>query len=70
MLITRRQDFTDWAVLKIQISEAPAGVRVGQVRSWLEPLLYPAEPIFIPDPEGQREDDGVLLFNAYAAGDL
>ena len=33
----------------------------GQDRIWFETNHYPMEPWFIPDPEGSREDDGILL---------
>jgi beta,beta-carotene 9',10'-dioxygenase len=37
-------------------------VTTGTVRSWQEPAAYPGEPIFVPSPEPDRdEDDGVLL---------
>ena len=31
--------------------------------SWHVPGHYPAEPLFVPDPAGQREDDGVVVTN-------
>ncbi|KAE8742800.1 hypothetical protein FOCC_FOCC011658 [Frankliniella occidentalis] len=33
----------------------------GSCATWGEAGLYPSEPIFIPRPDGQAEDDGVLL---------
>jgi hypothetical protein len=62
------KDFTDWAIVKAEISENAESRESGQVTHWYEPDVYPAEPIFVPDPAGTREDDGVLLFNAYHAG--
>jgi carotenoid cleavage dioxygenase-like enzyme len=29
--------------------------------SWTQPGCYPGEPVFVARPEGEREDDGVLL---------
>ncbi|XP_047353486.1 carotenoid isomerooxygenase isoform X1 [Vespa velutina] len=28
---------------------------------WYEKNVYPSEPIFVPDPHGKKEDDGVVL---------
>jgi len=28
---------------------------------WVEPGCYPGEPVFVADPEGSGEGDGVLL---------
>ncbi|XP_014218319.1 carotenoid isomerooxygenase [Copidosoma floridanum] len=28
---------------------------------WCERNVYPSEPIFVPDPEGKNEDDGIVL---------
>jgi carotenoid cleavage dioxygenase-like enzyme len=33
----------------------------GKVASWYEAGLYPGEPVFVPAPAAQGEDDGVLL---------
>lgn len=30
-------------------------------RVWHEPGCYPGEPVFVPAPDGEREDDGVVL---------
>lgn len=30
-------------------------------KSWSEPGCFPGEPIFVPRPNGQGEDDGVVL---------
>lgn len=35
--------------------------RDGTHRAWHEPGSYPGEPVFVREPDGQREDDGVLL---------
>lgn len=36
-------------------------VKTKQVLSWEEKECYPGEPVFIPDPRGVNEDDGVLM---------
>ncbi|CAH2108025.1 unnamed protein product [Euphydryas editha] len=33
----------------------------GAVLSWQESKCYPSEPVFIANPDGQDEDDGILL---------
>ncbi|KZC05840.1 Beta,beta-carotene 9',10'-oxygenase [Dufourea novaeangliae] len=30
-------------------------------KTWCERNVYPSEPIFVPDPNGKNEDDGVVL---------
>ena len=30
-------------------------------KTWCEKNVYPSEPIFVPDPNGKNEDDGVIL---------
>nr|XP_003702796.1 PREDICTED: carotenoid isomerooxygenase isoform X1 [Megachile rotundata] len=30
-------------------------------KTWCEKNVYPSEPIFVPDPNGKTEDDGVVL---------
>ncbi|XP_046673753.1 carotenoid isomerooxygenase-like [Homalodisca vitripennis] len=30
-------------------------------KTWSEPNVFPSEPIFVPSPDPQREDDGVIL---------
>ena len=37
------------------------GVQTGTTRHWHVPGCYPGEPVFVPAPGGQHEDDGVLL---------
>jgi beta,beta-carotene 9',10'-dioxygenase len=36
-------------------------IDAGTATSWSQPGCFPGEPIFVRDPEGEREDDGVLL---------
>lgn len=33
----------------------------GTTRKWHEPDRYPGEPVFVPRPQAEHEDDGVLL---------
>ena len=35
--------------------------KTGEVMSWYEEGVYPGEPVFVPAPSAQTEDDGVLL---------
>ncbi|XP_017759905.1 PREDICTED: carotenoid isomerooxygenase isoform X1 [Eufriesea mexicana] len=30
-------------------------------KTWCEKNVYPSEPVFVPDPRGKNEDDGVVL---------
>lgn len=36
-------------------------VESGDAREWLEPGCYPGEPVFVPSPAADGEDDGVVL---------
>jgi carotenoid cleavage dioxygenase-like enzyme len=40
---------------------AKVDVESGTVRRWCESNTHPGEPLFVPEPDGEREDDGVLL---------
>jgi beta,beta-carotene 9',10'-dioxygenase len=46
-------DFLD-SVVKID-------TETGSVARWCEQGCYPGEPVFVPAPSGNAEDDGVLL---------
>lgn len=46
-------DFLD-QVIKVDVES-------GETRLWQEPGSYPGEAVFVPDPAGSAEDDGVLL---------
>ena len=48
-----RGDFLD-SILKVDIS-------TGDTARWFEAGCYPGEPVFVPAPSAQAEDDGVLL---------
>jgi beta,beta-carotene 9',10'-dioxygenase len=54
----------------VAMSETPTGfldsvvkldVEGGQHLSWHEPGRFPGEPVFVAHPDGEDEDDGVLL---------
>ncbi|XP_044126150.1 beta,beta-carotene 15,15'-dioxygenase isoform X1 [Bufo gargarizans] len=32
-----------------------------QMLSWSDEMCWPAEPLFLPDPDGKDEDDGIIL---------
>jgi len=36
-------------------------VERGECSTWAEPDRYPGEPVFVPAPDAQEEDEGVLL---------
>jgi carotenoid cleavage dioxygenase-like enzyme len=36
-------------------------VETGKAQTWSENGTYPGEPVFVPDPDGSDEDDGVVL---------
>ena len=36
-------------------------VQSGTTLLWREEGTFPGEPIFVPRPDGDREDDGILL---------
>ncbi|MFZ1401188.1 MAG: carotenoid oxygenase family protein, partial [Candidatus Promineifilaceae bacterium] len=42
-------------------------VSSGETAVWHQPLQYPSEPVFVPNPNGTAEDDGVVLANVYDA---
>ncbi len=46
-------DFADQLV-KIDVDS-------GAAQTWYEDGTYPGEPVFVPHPDGEEEDDGVLL---------
>jgi carotenoid cleavage dioxygenase-like enzyme len=43
-------------------------LRTDGVRLWEEPKTYPSEAVFVPSPDPDAEDDGVLLSSALDAG--
>jgi carotenoid cleavage dioxygenase-like enzyme len=50
-----RASFID-SVVKIELTDGES-----RVRRWHEPGCYPGEPVYVPRPGGEAEDDGVLL---------
>jgi carotenoid cleavage dioxygenase-like enzyme len=51
--IEAQGDFLD-SIVKIDVA-------TGQVSTWYAAGLYPGEPVFVPSPSANAEDDGVLL---------
>jgi beta,beta-carotene 9',10'-dioxygenase len=58
--VARRGEFLD-QIVKVDVERREAAV-------WDEPGTYPGEPVFVPAPNGAREDDGVLLSIVLDAG--
>lgn len=51
--------YVDWALIKQDVSkDRKHGI-------WYEEFSYPSEPVFVANPDGQHEDDGVLLSSVY-----
>jgi len=48
--------YEDWAVLKVDRKASGVNTKV-----WYKKGHYPSEPVFVPNPKGVAEDDGVLL---------
>lgn len=46
---------------------AKLNVNTGENIIWHRDLHYPGEPIFVPDPKGSEEDDGVVITNVLDA---
>ena len=42
-------------------SNQQVNVATKEVKSWQAENCYPSEPVFIPNPNAQDEDDGVVL---------
>jgi beta,beta-carotene 9',10'-dioxygenase len=53
--------YLDWAIVKQDVA------RNERHGTWHEEFCYPGEPLFVRDPEGEEEDDGVLLSTVYDA---
>ena len=51
--VLTKGDFLD-SIVKID-------TETGAVATWHAAGLYPGEPVFVPSPAADREDDGVLL---------
>jgi beta,beta-carotene 9',10'-dioxygenase len=54
-------DFID-SIVKIDISD-------GSYNIWQETQIYPGEPVFVPAPHGEAEDDGLLLSVVFDAAE-
>lgn len=58
---------TDLSSAYVQDKLVKINVATGEVKNWVQPLCYPGEPVFIANPRGIVEDDGIiisLVFNA------
>lgn len=62
----RQGNWLDWAVVKLDTQAAARGLPV-TASVWKQRGVFTSEPIFVADPEGQREDAGVLLVQAFDA---
>lgn len=52
-------DYDNWGLFKFDLEE-------NKIDSYyLEDSVYLSEPLFVPDPDGSNEDDGVLLSQVY-----
>ena len=57
------QDYDNWGLFKYDLEE-------NKVSSYYQQdSIYHSEPIFVPNPDGETEDDGVLLSQAYFGKD-
>lgn len=55
---SRPNDFLN-GIIKINVNGS------NDILKWHKPNLYPSEPIFVKNPIGKDEDDGVLITNVY-----
>eukprot|EP00986_Skeletonema_menzelii_P009270 scaffold4174_cov150-Skeletonema_menzelii.AAC.1 len=56
-------DYDNWGLFKFDLEENKVS------SSYQQDSVYLSEPIFVPNPEGELEDDGVLLSQAYFGKD-
>ena len=54
-------DSTVMRVIKVNRCDGSAGDGTASAQSWWRVAHYPTEPIFVPDPQGLAEDDGVIV---------
>ncbi len=40
---------------------AKINVKTKEVKKWYQDKCYPGEPVFVPSPQAQKEDDGIVL---------
>lgn len=52
-------NYDDWGLFKYDLEQKKID------SSFIRPLLFPSEPIFVADPQGKDEDDGVILTQVY-----
>jgi carotenoid cleavage dioxygenase-like enzyme len=52
-------NYDDWGIFKYDLEKRKLAA------SFVRPLLFPSEPIFVPNPKGISEDDGVVLIQVY-----
>ena len=52
-------EYDSWALFKFEPDKGQI------VASYQRDSVYMSEPIFLPDPDGKEEDDGVLLTQVY-----
>lgn len=67
--------FEDWALVKQDHNASEKGTEAlvkgeetfesSSALIWKDQNCYPSEPIFVPNPQGLQEDDGVLLSQVY-----
>ena len=50
-------EYDSWGLFKYDTEQEDWGV----VASYSSDSVYVSEPLFVPDPNGEEEDDGVLL---------
>ena len=55
---SRPNDFLN-GIIKINVDNP------NSILKWHKPNLYPSEPIFVRNPDGINEDDGILITNIY-----
>jgi carotenoid cleavage dioxygenase-like enzyme len=52
-------NYDDWGIYKFDLQQRKVAAR------FVRPLHFPSEPIFVPNPAGTSEDDGVVLVQMY-----
>jgi carotenoid cleavage dioxygenase-like enzyme len=70
--VENRGGFLEWALVKRDHDIALDRLRhktshQPSVITWSDAHCYPSEPVFVPNPEGKSEDDGLLLSEVYDA---
>uniref|UniRef100_A0A7S3YMI1 Uncharacterized protein n=1 Tax=Heterosigma akashiwo TaxID=2829 RepID=A0A7S3YMI1_HETAK len=62
---TGAPEFANWALIKQDLAAAEGDPDGTTALVWSAPSQYPSEPVFVADPDGSAEDDGVLLSQVY-----